>query len=144
MSLRWSAQEFEDWRLRRGAHGEAAPQSEARKVEAKQHANLIPGRKPRGGMNGLETAFAQQLKYRKQAGEIVWWAFEPFRIRLADGTFYRPDFVSVDPEGRTSIYECKGHMREAARVRLKVAVEKLPYPFFLVRKHKGELRVTPV
>lgn len=143
MSLRWTDEQFEEWRLRKGAHTDSQSKNEARKkAEAIQNANLTPGPKPKRGMNGLETEFAQLLKYRKKAGEIVWYAYEPFRIRLADGTFYRPDFVAVDADGRTAIYECKGQMREAARVRLNVAVEKLPYPFFLVRKSKGELKVT--
>jgi hypothetical protein len=156
MSLRWSAQEFEDWRLRKGAHGEEVRQErgvakavqmiEARTGQASKLAGSrrIGPHKAHRGMNKLEAAFAQTLEYRKQAGELVWWEFEPFRIRLANGSFYRPDFVAVDTAMRTEIYECKGHFREAARVRLKVAVEKLPYPFYLVRKHKGELRVTPV
>jgi hypothetical protein len=159
MSLRWTEQDFDDWRNRKGAHAEPSlsevrsvkkaartleSRSEAVRSETISLANLVPGRKPRGEMNGLEAAFAQILKYRKQAGELTWWAYEPFRIRLADGAFFRPDFVTVDKEGRTAIYECKGLMREAARVRLRVAAEKLPYPFYLVRKHKGELRVTPV
>lgn len=103
------------------------------------------GPKPKArGMNKWETEFSQLLEARKQSGEIVWWAFEPFRIRIANDCWYRPDFVTVDAAGKTSVWEVKGFMREAARVRLKVAVEKLPYPFYLVRKHKGELRVTPV
>lgn len=94
--------------------------------------------------NGLEATFAALLEARKQAGELAWYAYEPFRIRLADGCFYRPDFVTVDMEGRTEVYEVKGFMREAARLRLKIATEKLPYPFYIVLKHKGELRVTKV
>lgn len=105
--------------------------------------DLLPRKKSKG-MNGLESEFAASLDYRKHEGEITWWGYEPFRIRLADGCFYRPDFAAVDAQGRTSIYECKGHMREAARVRLRVAAEKLPYPFYLVRKHKGQLQVTPI
>lgn len=119
-----------------------------RTVEAKQHANLIPGVKPRSkankGMNKWEHQFSQTLEYRKTVGELVWWAFEPFRIRLAEDCWYRPDFVTVDAKGKTEIYEVKGFMREAARLRLKVACEKLPYPFYLVRKNKGQLVVTPL
>ena len=147
MTLRWSDQEFEDWRLRKGAHAPSA----AKQAEQRQRANLIPGghteaaikAKPRG-MNKWEATFAQTLEARRQAGELVWWAYEPFRIRLADDTFYRPDFATVDNQGKTEIYEVKGLMREAARVRLRVATEKLPYQFYIVRKHKGELRITKV
>ncbi len=146
MSLRWTERDFEDWRLRKGPHADPAPQEEApasdktcslagsRKIGTKAHRQ----------MNKWEAKFAQTLEYRKHAGELVWWAFEPIRIRLANGTFYRPDFVTVDKAGRTEVFEVKGYFREAARIRLKVAVEKLPYRFYLVRQHKGELQVVPV
>lgn len=139
MTLRWSDQEFEDWRLRKGRH--ATP---ARQAEQRSSANLVPGPKPKRGMNEWEAKFAQTLEARKKAGELVWWAYEPIRIRLADGTFYRPDFVTVDQHGRTEIYEVKGFMREASRVRLRVATEKLPYQFYLVRRYKGDLRIAKV
>lgn len=102
------------------------------------------GTKPHRGMNKWEAQFSQTLEYRKSAGELVWWAFEPFRIRLAEDCWYRPDFVTVDANGKTEIYEVKGFMRVAARLRLKVAAEKLPYPFYLVRKNNGQLVVTPL
>ena len=144
MSLRWSSQEFEDWRLRRADHAAAAKTQAPKQAEAKQRANLKPGKKLKGGMNKWETEFAMQLEYRKQAGELVWWAFEPIRIRLANGAWYKPDFVTVDKQNRTEVYEVKGHWREAARVRFKVAVEKLPYRFYIVRKSGDQLVVTPV
>lgn len=116
-------------------------------------ANLVPGghttaakkakeAKKKKGMNKWEESFARTLEWQRSIGQIAWWGFEPFRIRLADGCWYRPDFVSVDMAGKTSIWEVKGFMREAARIRLRVASEKLPYDFYLVRKHKGELRAT--
>lgn len=143
MTLRWSDQEFEDWRLRKGAHVESAKPAGPALPPTKPN-GLKPKVDSRRGMNKTEAEFAQQLEFKRLAGEITWWAFEPFRIRLADGTFYRPDFATVDRQGRTEMYEVKGHMREAARVRLKVAVEKLPYQFYIVRKHKGELRIAKV
>lgn len=139
---RWTEQDVLDAQARRAA-GTVRVEPKPVKACALAGSRKI-GTKNLRGMNKSEAQFAQKLEFQKVAGDIVWWGFEPIRIRLANGTFYRPDFVTVDKNGRTAIYEVKGYMREAARVRLKVAVEKLPYPFFLVRKHKGELRVTPV
>lgn len=118
-------------------------------------ANLVPGghttaakkakeAKKKKGMNKWEESFARTLEWQRSIGQIAWWGFEPFRIRLADGCFFRPDFVTVDLQGKTAIYEVKGHFREAARVRLRVAAEKLPYPFYIVKKSKGQLQVTPL
>lgn len=140
MTLRWTEDDLK-------AHQERLSERPQR-ISPKQHrsdprdANLIPGRKPKGGMNKWEAKFAESLEARRKTGELIWWAFEPFRIRLANGAFYRPDFVAVDKDGRTAIYEVKGYFREAARVRLKVAAEKLPYPFYIVRKNKGDMEMT--
>jgi hypothetical protein len=142
MTLRWTEEDLK-------AHQERFSERLAR-LAPKQHrsdprdANLIPGRKPKGGMNKWEAQFAEMLEDQRKAGELVWWAFEPFRIRLAEKAFYRPDFVAVDAQGKTHIYEVKGFFREAAKVRLKVAAEKLPYAFYIVRKDKGDLRVTRI
>lgn len=103
----------------------------------------IPYREKRKGMNKLEAAYAQHLEFRKQAGEIEWWAFEPMRVRLADNTFYRPDF-GVLRDGRLEFHETKGWMREAARVRLNVAAEHLPFSFYLVKQRNQAWVITPI
>jgi hypothetical protein len=83
-------------------------------------------------MNRLERDYAACLESLKRAGVFDWYEFEPMRLRLADGTYYRPDF-GVVRGGILEFHECKGFMREAARVRLNVAADKFPFPFFLVR-----------
>ena len=50
------------------------------------------GRLKPGAMNKTEAEYAGMLEARKRAGELAWWAFEPFKIRLADRTFYDVDF----------------------------------------------------
>lgn len=135
MTLRLTESDLAEIQRRRSAWDKPATRPEPkRRKEVRK----------RREMNKWEAQFAQTLEVRKQAGELIWWAFEPIRIRLADGAFYRPDFVTVDRQGRTEIYEIKGHFREAARVRLRVAAEKLPYPFYLVRESKGQFKVMPV
>lgn len=149
MTLRWTEGELQAIRNRQQGWLKPPPVSQVPKpAQAAPKRPLKPKKvrapvKPKG-MNKTEEAFSHVLTQRQQAGELKWWGFEPFRIRLADGCFYRPDFVTVDASGRTAVYEVKGHMREAARVRLRVAAEKLPYPFYLVRKADKELLVTPV
>lgn len=50
------------------------------------------GRLKTGQMNKTESAYCQHLELRKRAGEIVWYRFEGIKLRLADNTFYTPDF----------------------------------------------------
>lgn len=111
------------WRQWPNQHGEPE----------KARVDYVPMRERKRSMNKLEAAYAQHLESLKRLGQIEWWAFEPMRLKLADGTYYRPDFASC-AGGRLTFHETKGHMREAARVRLNVAAELYPFPFFLVRK----------
>ena len=72
-------------------------------------------------MNKLETAFSQYLDLLKLAGKIVEWKFNMIRLGLGGGAWYKPDFMVVWKDGYVTMYETKGHWREAARVRIKVA-----------------------
>lgn len=67
----------------------------------------------------------------KRMGTIRDWRYEGIRLRLADGAWYKPDFVIVHNDGLIELEEVKGHWREAARVRWKVAVEQFRPMFTL-------------
>lgn len=89
-------------------------------------------------MNATEAAYALTLQARQEAGEIAWWGFGVVRLRLAEGAYYKPDFVILlapghAPEGDgrlLEIHEVKGHKREAAMVRYRVAREQHPWARF--------------
>ena len=91
------------------------------------------GRLPAGEMNRLEAAFSQELETRKNVGEIAWYKFEALKLRLADKTFFSPDFFVMLKTGELQAYEVKGFMEQDANVKLKVAASLYPFPFFLVR-----------
>lgn len=96
------------------------------------------GRLKAGAMNKTEAAYAALLEARRQAGEIVWWAFEPFKIRLADRTFYDVDFGVMLADGSLQVHEVKGGFAtDDALVKIKVAAEHFPAAFFLCRKAKA-------
>ena len=87
------------------------------------------------GMNSLERAYAENLEMRRLAGEIHSWRFEPIRFRLADGAWYKPDFLVVGKAGFVHLHEVKGHWREAAKVRIKVAADLNPeFKFTAIQK----------
>lgn len=75
----------------------------------------------------LEARFADELEGFRRLGDIISWCHEPVRIRIGCGAYYKPDFMVVVPGGRVAFYEVKGHWREAARVRIKVAASLHPY-----------------
>lgn len=93
-------------------------------------------------MNKLEAGYAAQLQIRQAAGEIAWFEFEPLKLKLADGAYYKPDFVLWMRDGSVQAHECKGFWREAARVRFKVARRVHPWlKFFAVTKANGSYEV---
>ena len=88
-------------------------------------------------MNKTEEAFSRVLEGWKATGQILRWDFEPEKLRLADRTFYTPDFRVIDRDSVVAFYEVKGFMRDDAAVKIKVAAEQHPYPFMLVKMVKG-------
>lgn len=99
--------------------------------------SVINHRDYRSYRSGLERRYAELLESRKIVGEIVAWQYECVKLHLGGGAWYLPDFVVIrdEPDGRrvSEIHEVKGFWREAAKVRLKVAVEKFWwFDFFVV------------
>lgn len=100
---------------------------------------VIPKPKP-DRLNKMESAFAQYLM--QHTGYLV--LAQQIKLRLADKTWYTPDFVCFCMDGVVRIYETKGFMRDDAAVKLKVAAEQ--YWFFqwhLVTRKKGEWIIKP-
>ena len=91
------------------------------------------GRLKPGEMNRTEQAYAQHLELRKQAGEVAWFRFEGVKLRLADNTFYTPDFFVMLANGELEAHEVKGFMRDDANVKLKVASASFPLRFYLIK-----------
>lgn len=99
------------------------------------------GRLKSGQMNKTEAAYAKHLESRKAAGEILWYRFEGVKLRLADNTFYSPDFVVMLADGLLECHEVKGFWHDDARVKIKVAADQYPMRFVAVKvrakKHGG-------
>jgi hypothetical protein len=109
--------------------------SRAGSLAAASAVGAPPKRKPK--MNGLESRYAAMLEEVRIAGGIEWWKFEGMTLKLADDVRYTPDCVVKVAGGGLEFVETKGFMREAARVRLRVAASMFPFPFYLVREKNG-------
>lgn len=81
---------------------------------------IPPKRKAPGTMNGLEKKYAELLEMQKQEGKILCYKFESVKFKLANNTYYTPDFMVVYHD-RIAFHETKGFWREDARVKIKVA-----------------------
>lgn len=94
-------------------------------------ARTIPKRD--GSMNGFEKRYAAHLENLRIIGAINRWDFQPEKLRLADRTFYEPDFRVIEKNGLIEMHEVKGHWEDDARVKIKVAAEQHPYRFIAVK-----------
>lgn len=92
------------------------------------------GRMKVGEMNKTESAYGQHLELLRRAGEIAWFKFEGLKLRLADSTFYTPDYAVMLTDGSLECHEVKGHWEEDARVKIKVAASLYPFRFIAVQK----------
>lgn len=99
----------------------------------------------RGTMNRSEGRYAKHLAAQMARGELAGFWFEPIKFRLADKTYYSPDFLVMLPDGRLELHEVKGWMEDDAAVKLKVQAETYwLFPVRLARETRGAWTITEV
>lgn len=103
----------------------------------RQKKTLALGRLKPGEMNKTEAAYDAYLATLMAAGLVLWYKFEGLKLRLADNTFYTPDFAVVGADGVMECHEVKGFWQDDARVKIKVAADIYPFRFLAVKKVKG-------
>ncbi len=94
---------------------------------------LALGRLKPGQLNKTEQAYADRLRELQAVGKIVWHRFEGLKLRLADNTFYTPDFAVMAADGVMECHEVKGHWQDDARAKIKVAAAMYPFRFIAVK-----------
>lgn len=86
------------------------------------------GRLAKGRMNKTEAAYAQRLEALKHDGQILDWRFHVLRVRLADNTFYEPDFLVMTAGRELQIHETKGSFTtQSGQTKIKLCAEVLPW-----------------
>ena len=103
---------------------------------------LALGRKPKAGgargMNKTEAEWSHILQARLLAGELLYWSYEPIKVRMADLTFYTPDFMVVLASGELELHEVKGaFVMDDARLKFKLVAEHFPARLVWAQKLKG-------
>ncbi|ROH87989.1 DUF1064 domain-containing protein [Pseudomethylobacillus aquaticus] len=92
------------------------------------------GRLKTGQMNKSEKAYSDHLFLQQVAGEVAWYKFEGVKLRLADNTFYTPDFAVMLADGQMQMHEVKGFWQDDARAKIKIAADMYPFQFIAVTK----------
>lgn len=107
-------------------------------------------RKP-GEMNKTEAAYDAYLGLLLRAGEIDGYKFEGIKLKLANNTFFTPDFLVMAKDGVLELHDTKGTTKklrvsgekeaapwieEDAKIKLKLVAELYPFRVFAVFKVK--------
>lgn len=83
-----------------------------------------------GQMSKTEKSFASWLDSLVADGTIASHRYEAIRLKLADLTYYTPDFYVLHTDGGVEFVEVKGSWRapnqDKSRVKLKVAAAQYP------------------
>ena len=95
------------------------------------------GRMKTGQMNRTEQAYSNYLETEKSLGTVTWFRFEGIKFRLADNTFYTPDFAVLNSRSELECHEVKGFWADDARVKIKVAAEMYPLKVVAVKRVRG-------
>lgn len=98
-----------------------------------QRRNFALGRLKTGQMNKTEDLYADRLRLLQAAGEVLWFKFEGVKLRLADNTFYSPDFAVMLANGELEMHEVKGFWQDDARAKIKIAADLYPFRFIAVK-----------
>lgn len=90
------------------------------------------------GMNQYEKDYFDEiLKPGLISGKYAYTKYESITLRLADRTTYTPDWYVIRSDGVVEFHEVKGGLtREDAWVKLKVAADQYPHPFY--KCHRGK------
>lgn len=88
-------------------------------------------------MNKLEAKYADHLEMQKRHGDIIEYWFDCVKLRLAEKTFYTPDFLVLTKDLNLEIHETKGFWEDDARVKIKVAADKFPFKFKAIKLIRG-------
>ena len=87
------------------------------------------GRLKTGQRNKTEQSYENMLESMRTSGEVLWYKFEGLKLRLADNTFYTPDFFVMMASGQLEAHEVKGHWQDDARAKIKIAADMYPFRF---------------
>lgn len=131
--MRWSEADLVDFIKRRGYPG--APNTAD--VSDPPFLPAFGTLEPSAAMNKTEAAYDAHL-WGLRGRTIVWHKFEAVKLRLADTTFYSPDFAVQTISGQIEMHEVKGFWRDDARVKIKVAAALYPFRFLAVTREKSD------
>lgn len=127
-AIRWDPEQLAAYQVRKAPRAAVLAAPAGATAKARMQAL---GRLKQGEMNKTEAEYDAVLAADPT---VVWRKFEGIKLRLADNTFYTPDFFLMRVDGVLECHECKGFWTDDARVKIKVAASIFPFAFVAVKK----------
>ncbi|MGB0131175.1 DUF1064 domain-containing protein [Chlorobium sp.] len=93
-----------------------------------------------GRQTKTQIRYSLHLAAMKQAGEIVEYWEEPFNVKIADGAYYKVDFMVQRFDGILELHEVKGALgviEEKALLKAKVVASRYPFRMIMTWPRKG-------
>lgn len=122
------------------AEGKLPPKESPKPVHGKERLYAL-GRLKVGEKNQTEQRYEDEvLKPGMIVGDILWYAFEGIKLRLADNTFLTVDYAVLPKDGMLTMVDVKGAaaiVQEDARVKMRVAADTYPFAFQMAFPTKG-------
>jgi predicted nuclease of restriction endonuclease-like RecB superfamily len=91
--------------------------------------------------NDWEREFGERvLPNLLDGGGIIWFEYEPFKIKIGTGVYIIPDFIAMRPNRNLIVYEVKGFQRPVWNVKWKIFKDRyfdLFTDFYLAVKKGG-------
>ena len=90
------------------------------------------GRLKTGELNKTESAYAQTLEAQKASGEVLWYAFEGVKLKLANNTHLTIDFAVMNKDGVLEMIDVKGSkaiFMDDSKAKIKIAASMFPFIF---------------
>ena len=90
------------------------------------------GRLKTGELNKTEQSYAQMLEAQKASGEVLWYAFEGVKLKLANNTHLTIDFAVMNKDGVLEMIDVKGSkaiFMDDSKAKIKIAASMFPFIF---------------
>jgi len=100
-----------------------------------RRAYYAKAKRKNGELTGTESRYRDYLQMLKKSGHILEYWHEPFNIRIAEGVYYKADFMVLGMDGVLEIHEVKGSagvIEEKVVIKAKIVAERFPFRMMIV------------
>ncbi len=153
----WTPEELADWQRQQMAQaltGSLAALANSDPTRTKPpvlRAKAIPAHQKATGrlrlprcQNKTEARYQQHIEAQMATGDVVWFRFEGWTLKLAHDLRYTPDFVVMTKTGAIECHEVKGrrangkaYYEDDARKSIAMAAAIFPFRFVMVWEKKN-------